>query len=66
LAANIVTVYYTGAGKGGKGGSPDTQRLKLNVTCVCVGPDVDVAVHALVIADVPPAGGKPWFVPQFV
>jgi hypothetical protein len=33
---------------------------KLNSTCVSVEPRPDVAVHALVIPDVPPAGSHPW------
>jgi hypothetical protein len=39
-------------------------KPKSKVTDVCVdvsvGPRPDVAVHALVIPDVPPAGSHPW------
>ena len=55
------------AGGGGQVKEVDVirwQKLKLNVTCVsvdvCVEPRPDVAVHAFVIPDMPPADSHPW------
>jgi hypothetical protein len=46
------------------GGAKEEQLENVNPTDVCVElgvePGVDVAVHALVIPDVPPAPSHPW------